>query len=243
MKGTFMLFILLWLVACKKPADRACLKKSGNYTSFTISLNEFNRLHLKEHLRYVLVPDTVSKVIVKGGSNLIGFIEANQDGSLLTLSNKNRCHFLRNYEYPEVEIHYSTLVNILYEGTETLTNSDTLKTNYLVLTLKDGAGSVDLCIDAIDVKLDNTHGWGKALLRGKTDFCSVNLMGDGSFDGRELSVSTRFNMISASSLDQYLSAPNIPLYAQIKGVGNVYYFGTPSNIYFSRYGSGNLIPQ
>lgn len=243
MRGFFFFLSLCLLAACKKAENRSCMKKSGNYDELEIPLSPFNQLHLREHLSYELIPDSVSKVVVKGGKNLIGFIEVIQDGNLITISNKNRCHFLRNYDYPKVEIHYKSLMNILYEGTETLTNRDTLKTNYLVLTTKDGAGSMDLCIDVIDVKLDNTHGWGKATLRGKTSTCNVNLMGDGSFDGRELSVSTRFNMISASSVNQYLSAPSIPLFVEIKGIGNVYYLGTPSSINLSRYGAGNLIPQ
>jgi hypothetical protein len=243
MKSIALLFSLLLLGACKKPEHRACFKKSGTPAVQDIALNSFNRLHLKEHLSYVLVPDTVSKVVLQGGKNLLGFVEVVQDGSLITISNKNRCHFLRDYDYPTVEIHYQSLINIQYEGTETLTNRDTLKTNYLVLTLKDGAGSLDLCLDVVDVKVDNTHGWGKATLRGKASFCKVNLMGDGSFDGRGLAVSTDYKLISSSSLNQYLSAPNIPLEVEIRGIGNVYYYGTPSTLYFSRYGTGNLIPQ
>lgn len=231
----------LWLVSCKKAEDRRCLKKSGDYTQISIDLEPFNRLALREHIEYLLIQDSTDKVVVKGGKNLIGFIQFENKDGLLDISNLNRCNYLRQYEIVIVEIHYTSLVNILYEGTDDLKTLDTLETNYLTLTMRDGGGSVNLMVKALDLNIVNTHGWGDLTLKGSTNTARLHLMGDGTFDTRSLFVRDSLSMICSSSTPQKIGVQGIPIKVEINGMGNVEYYGFPSFIYFSRYGKGNLI--
>jgi hypothetical protein len=142
---------------------------------------------------------------------------------------------------PTVEIHFTRLINLNFEGTERLYNQDTLFTDYLTLTLKDGGGTVDLKVKALDIKAENTYGWGNMVLRGTTQTLRANLMGDGSFDVEGLHVSNSLKWITVSSRDQKIRADGVPLQVQIDGSGNVRYWGNPSSISLNKYGSGVLI--
>jgi hypothetical protein len=238
----FNLLILITLAySCKKPEQRACFKKSGELAIKVHEFGAFNQLHLKEHLSYKLVQDSTNKVLVRGGNNLLNFVEVRGELGLLTIENKNRCNYLRSFEIPEVEIHYTKLINILFEGTERLYNEDTLITDYLTLTLRDGAGHMELNVQAIDVNAINTHGWGRLTLKGETQTLRGNLMGDGKFDFSQVTVSNQVKLITSSSIDQRVNAAGIPLNVELNGIGNVYYYGLPSLINNVQYGSGKLI--
>jgi hypothetical protein len=241
MKYLPLIFGIAFLFACKKPEDRSCLKKSGGMAERTVTVQNFDRLFLKEHIEYVLIQDSTDKVVIRGGENLLNFITIESTDGLLTLSNHNKCNYLRHYATVKVEIHYTKLINILYEGTETLTTEDTLKTDYLTLTLKDGGGSMDVCIDALDVNAVNTNGWGDLKLSGKAVTTKMQISGDGCFDCQHLETQGMLNVISSSSRPQKVKASGIPLKAEINGIGNIEYVGFPSTIFLSRYGKGELI--
>lgn len=238
----FALLILIALVfSCGKPEERACFKKAGEMAIKVYEFGAFNQLHLKEHLTYKLIQDSTNKVLVRGGNNLLNFVEVMAENGVLTVENKNRCNYLRSYEIPEVEIHYTKLINILFEGTERLYNEDTLITDYLTLTLRDGAGHMNLNVKAMDINAINTHGWGRLTLSGETQSLRGNLMGDGSFDFSQLVATNQVKLITSSSMNQEVRAQGIPLNVELNGIGNVYYYGTPSVINKVQYGTGQLI--
>ena len=231
----------LWFTACKKPEDRSCFKRSGELSERSVFLGNFNRLDLRERMKFVLMQDSTNKVVIQGGKNLLNFVEVTENDGLVTVVNNNRCNYWRNYAIPTVEIHYTRLINLNFEGTERLYNADTLITDYLTLTLKDGGGTVDLKVKALDIKAENTYGWGNLVLHGSTQSLRANLMGDGAFDFQGLKVSNVLKILTVSSRDQKIGADGIPLQVQIDGVGNVRYWGTPSGILLNEYGSGTLI--
>jgi hypothetical protein len=68
-------------------------------------------------------------------------------------------------------------------------------------------------------------------------------MGDGCFDVKQLNVTNSLKILTVSSRDQSIRAEGISLQAQIDGIGNILYWGTPSNIFCNKYGTGNLIKQ
>jgi len=241
MKWFKWLILISLIVSCKKPENRRCFKNSGELAIIVYEFGAFNQLQLKEHLSYKLIQDSTNKVVVRGGNNLLNFVEVIGENGVLSITNKNRCNYLRSYEIPTVEIHYTKLINILFEGTERLYNEDTLITDYLTLTLRDGAGEIDLNVKAIDVNAINTHGWGRLTLKGETQSLRGNLMGDGKFDFSQITSTSQLKLITSSSIDQRVKADGIHLSVELNGVGNIYYYGTPSVINIVQYGTGTLI--
>ena len=100
------LILTLLIFSCQKPEDRACWKSVGEKDSLELFIsNDFEELFLAEHLEYVLVQDSTDKVVLKGGRNLLNFVEVVQEGQKVSIRNNNKCSFLRNLkEKVQVEI-------------------------------------------------------------------------------------------------------------------------------------------
>ena len=145
-----LLIILGFLVfGCKKSEDRNCFKSTGGLSVRDVELNEFGRIFLGPHLKYVFIQDTVNRLEVVGGKNIINFVEASYDGDLLSINNINKCNFLRSYDKKmTVYIHFKNIYNITFEGTEEVDCQSTLNLNDVVLTIRDGAGEFNLSLNA-----------------------------------------------------------------------------------------------
>lgn len=237
----FMLMFLPLAFSCKKASERKCWKSTGPYAEKVIQLGDFNRLFLKEHLRYTLIQDSTNQIVIKGGVNMIDFIEVNGENGLVSIRSRNKCNFFRKYAIVDVEIHYTSMINIVFEGTESLTCLDTMKTNYLALTLRDGGGSMQMLVDAFDIRTDLTHGWGDMTIAGKTNTSRYQLLGDGFIDASNLQVRDSISFISYSSTIQKINAENCKLKSEINGIGDIWYYGIPTSIYNIEYGKGKLI--
>lgn len=237
----FMLMFLPLAFSCKKASERKCWKSAGPYAEKVIQLGDFNRLFLKEHLRYTLIQDSTNQIVIKGGVNMIDFIEVNGENGLVSIRSRNKCNFFRKYAIVDVEIHYTSMINIVFEGTESLTCLDTMKTNYLALTLRDGGGSMQMLVDAFDIRTDLTHGWGDMMIAGKTNTSRYQLLGDGFIDASNLQVRDSISFISYSSTIQKINAENCKLKSEINGIGDIWYYGIPTSIYNIEYGKGKLI--
>ena len=242
-RSVWPFLLLLVLISCRKASERPCWKKSGSLAVKEIQLGDFNRLFLKEHISYKLIQDSTNKIVIKGGVNLIGFINIQAEDGLVSISNNNKCNFFRKYEVVEVEIHFTSLINILFEGTEKLSCADTLNVNYLTVTLRDGGGSMDLLVNALDIRTDLSNGWGDLVLRGNTNTASYQVLGNGFVEARELHVSDSINFISSSSTIQKINASNCKLKVEINGIGDIWYFGLPTAISKNEYGKGKLIDK
>jgi hypothetical protein len=149
------LSVIFLVFSCKKPEDRTCFKLLGPETTKEIPLASFDRLDLREHVEYILIQDSLDKVVLKGGRNLLNLIEASVSDGLLTIENNNRCNFLRNAKKVVVaEIHFTSLINIRFIGTEPLRSQGTIHTDYLTFYSRDGAGDVILDVNAIEVNAE-----------------------------------------------------------------------------------------
>ena len=62
----FITFVFI-LASCKKAEDRPCFKGVGDETTVEIELASFETLFLGPHLNYILVQDTLGKVVLTGG--------------------------------------------------------------------------------------------------------------------------------------------------------------------------------
>lgn len=236
--------LLLGLVfSCKKPVNRSCWKFAGETKTISISVGDFTALFLNGHLSYSLVQDSTDKIVITGGENLIGHVKWTNENGLLTLENGNKCNFLRDPKnLIHVEIHCTTVANIRFEGTEPLKGIGTLKSDYFVLFIRDGAGPVTLDLQSLVVDADIAHGWGEYHLSGKTKIARIAVRSNGFCSVDQLQITDSVYVGSESQGDITLNANGIPMAGYIKSGGNIRYKGIPSLITVIKTGDGNLIP-
>jgi hypothetical protein len=244
----FILMGTLWLSfafgSCKKAADRNCWKSSGKQVELEVLLNDFSELEIYEHLSIKLIQDTVTKAIVKGGENLVGKINFQHNIQKLTISNDNKCRFLR-YKNGRIHInlHYKELSELYFQGTDSLVASDTLTFNNLKITIKDGAGSIHLKVKGNTMNIENPHGWGDIHLAGTLRAIRLDMDGNGYFDTRNLFVTDSIAVLSKSSVLSLLGANTKKLKAELNGAGDIWYFGAPDILLKNEYGKGRLIAK
>jgi hypothetical protein len=242
-QSVFLTLLVFFLFSCKKVEDRRCFKSWGEETERIVNLDSFDKLILYEQIEYVLIQDSTDKLVIIGGENMVQLIhwEIDADG-LLLIRNKSKCNLLRNLKKKVlVEIHFTRLINIQYEGTEPMTNKDTIQTDYFVLLVRDGAGPVDLSLNAIIISADISHGWGDYTLRGKTSFARIAARSNGFCNAYDLQVTDSIEVSSETVGSIKVNADNIPMNALIYNDGNIYYQGLPSKIYKTINGSGKII--
>ncbi|MGV3630392.1 MAG: GIN domain-containing protein [Bacteroidota bacterium] len=246
MKKLLFVISLLFLAAtaCKKAGDRSCFKSSGEKTSVVLPLPEFDRLHLNKRLKYVLVQDDSCYLRITGGKNLLGFIrwEETETGKI-TITNHNKCNFLRDLSaICTVEIHFKTLSDLAYEGSEALTNQDTLQLNAFNLLIINCAGSVDLTLNANYISADIAESYGDYTFRGTVQDASLSARSNGYCNTEGLTTSNKLYVVNKSSGDMHINASNCYLEGYIGGNGNIYYKGSPISSEMEYFSSGKLIP-
>ena len=235
-------FVVFVLSGCKKPEDRPCWKTAGEEAEMTVALEPFTKLFLKEHVEFILVQDTVEKVVLTGGKNLLNFISVSVSDQTLEIGNQNKCTFFRSYDKKvKAEIHFKNIENIRFEGSESLTNKGKLNFSWLTLLIRDGAGPVNLNVDALAIIATISHGWGDFTFTGDVNYANFNVWSNGFCNTYGLNVKDSITVISSTQGAVRINADQVKLKAETNGSGHIYYRGVPSSISFNKYGLGELI--
>lgn len=237
-----IILLAIGLNSCRKAPDRACFKSSGKDAVREIEVGDFGALKLGQHLAYVIVQDSLDKVVIRGGENLVGLVVAEVENDRLTISNRNRCSFLRDeHKVIVVEIHCTKITNIHYEGSEYLHTQGTIVTDYFTLSVRDGAGPVVMDIKAIVIDADISHGWGDYTLTGEVDYARISARSNGYCDTYGLTVNDSIYVASETPGTVKVKADNIPMRGYMKGSGDIWYIGTPILIDVVRTGTGQVL--
>lgn len=231
------------LNACKKADERTCFKSFGENEKRTELIeNHFDTLYLYDNIIYNLVPDTVNKIVLEAGENLLNQISIETSGNRLSIQNNNRCNFLRNYQKKiTATIHAQELNYINFEGSEPLTTLDTLRSNNFRMFIKDGAGSVTLLVNQSYTSVVVGHGYGDFTISGYSDVAFLNCFTNSYCNAENLQVKNRLIVSSNTQGDMLISAEGIKLEAQTFRDGNIICKGQPSDVEFKQSGNGKLI--
>ncbi|MEX1192330.1 MAG: DUF2807 domain-containing protein [Brumimicrobium sp.] len=239
-----ILGILILSVGCKKAEDRNCLKSNGNTSSLKLNFeNEVDSLFLFDNLEYIIIPDSINYIELIGGKNLLNHIDAQYSNAGISIRNENKCNFLRSYKQKiKAEIHIKSIRAILYEGGETLTNLDTLKSPELRLTIRDGAGPVDLTVENGYMSAVVTHGWGDFTLHGKTSNTFLNCSTNSFCNALDLKTANSLVVNSQTEGDMKVNVNGTQLKAILNRNGNILYKGVPNTVQLiDSVGNGQLI--
>lgn len=245
LRVSLVIFLVFAISACKKADQRNCFKSIGSETTKTIALPAFDKLLLKEHIEYVLIQDSTDQLVIRGGENLVNFIHFEiVEENRIKIENKNKCNFLRKLNTKIiVEIHYTEINDIHFEGTESLTNIGTMEIRYLSLLIRDGAGSVKLNIDTPLTFADISHGWGDYTFTGKTEYAEIRARSNGYCDVLGLVVRDSLYTSNSTAGTIKVNADGIPLRGEILTNGKTMYRGTPSLIDVKITGTGKLVHE
>ncbi len=239
----YLPILILSITSCKKADDRSCFKSVGNSSEIEYSItDEVSYFNLYKGIAYHIYHDSLNKIIIRGGENVISQIEIKQAGDTIDIKNLNKCNFLRNFEKNKitVEIHASKFREIYTQSSDSVLTKTPIKSDYFVYRIDQGGGHSVLDVDVSYLVVISSNGVGSYTLKGKADYADLRVQRMGYGFAQDFNA-LKYRIYSRSSNHIWLNLGNSIADIDISGAGNVYYLGEPSDYVLKKQGAGELI--
>lgn len=236
----FIGLIAALLVSCKASVED-CFKSTGAVVSEERNLIEFDSIRLEDNVNVILIQDTINKVIVEAGENLLPKIKTDVSNRLLVLKNENDCNWVRKLNIPvKAYVHFKDISILTNLGVAHITNEDTLKIHGHAIDLR--------IVESGDIHLVGEFDWiyariivalGNLTLEGKAGGLELYADGTSIVHAENMQV----NYASIETLltgDIWVNATD-QLGAKIYWQGNVYYKNAPKIVFQKETSTGKLI--
>ena len=214
--------------SCDQEGAWDCIKTSGNEDSERRNLSYFNAISIVDEIELELVYDSLQFVTVHGGGNLIGKVRTEVLEGVLEISNENFCDPVRSLSRVlKVEVHTPTLEHIYSESVRNIYSKDTLRFPHLVLEVFNGVGEFDILL-AGNFSAYVHSGSIDLNLAGRADSLYLYNLGLGFISAEK--VITPYCHVNHQSTGDVKVFSSGYLNLENYGLGDIYYYGTPSTI-------------
>jgi hypothetical protein len=234
------LIVLFGWVGCDKSGVN-CITNNGKTVKQERILKDFDSIEVRDYVNLVISQDSVNKVTVESGQNIISGITTEVIDRQLIIRNTNKCNWLRSYDVPlNVFVSVKNLMKIYYLSSGNVSTTNTLKSHSLVVEVWGGAGTIDLDMDIFQGYFVIQMGTADLNLHGS---CAINTIYSGDYGLFQCTnLKSRYTFVTnAGSNDCYVNSSYF-LEATIGSIGNIYYTGKPDSIVTHIQGAGEVIP-
>ena len=239
-KQLFLLFISLVQMACNKESAPDFVQTTGELTQVERTTAEFNEIELNNSIDLVLTQDTVNRIIVEAGRNLIPDILTDVNNGKMVIKNSNKFNFLRSYKKKiRVLVHYKKLIQLTYRGAGNISCTNTLNDSVFTFDNHKGTGDIQLDLNLQEAHFNIHTGQCYLKLSGSAALNYLYQAGNGYTDAGELQ--TGYTFVTNKGTNDLKVNAGYLLYAQINYLGNVYYKGTPTELSSDITDKGKLI--
>src|ERR1035438_2692627 len=83
------------LSGCSKSGD--CITSTGTIVQEERRVGDFDSINVQDYVNIILTQDSVNKVVVEAGQNIISGITTNVIHDVLYINNTLKCNWLRSY--------------------------------------------------------------------------------------------------------------------------------------------------
>lgn len=87
-------------LSCKKEGSINCIHSIGEIIRQERPIKSFNIIKTFDNINLTIINDSSFTLIIEAGKNLIPHIKTEISDKILTISNDNKCHWLRSYSKP-----------------------------------------------------------------------------------------------------------------------------------------------
>lgn len=219
-----LLFILVF-ASCEKKSSK-CFTSKGKIIEENRILTEFNTILVNDIFNVILVQDTVYKVILEGGENLLPAVTTDVINDTLLIDNTIKCNWLRDYDKINLFVHFENLEYLVTSAPVKVMSYDTVKCNSLEYYAIGEIGEADLILNCSYFRFDDSFNTlGHFKFRGKTDYSRFFINYGSSLYAKNL-ISEKTDILYHTIGDMYIHVSG-HLRAWIWGSGTVYYTGNP----------------
>jgi hypothetical protein len=239
MKNQYLFFFLFVFsfCSCKKPG---CLESAGPVIIMERATSPFHQIDLMDNINVILTQDTAEWIKVEAGKDLQPNIVTTIEKGTLTIRNATTCNWLRNpSEKINVFVGVKQLDYVNYNGSGSITSTNTIIADSITFYSKEGAGNIDVSLEAKRTTATIVYENADFIFRGKSDVCYAYTNARGSFHFEDFEV-RHMNIGYASVRDATIHVTEA-LESLVYHTGNLYYKGNPGYISTHSYSSGKII--
>jgi hypothetical protein len=238
--NSLMVLLFAMFAGCGK-SDVNCFNSNGKVIRQGRNVPDFDSIDVADYVNLILSQDTVNRVAVESGENIIDAITTEVTANKLYIRNNNKCNWVRSYNIPvNVIISVKNLQKIYYNCSGNITTSNTLKSYQLVVEVWGGCGTINMDIDVFQAYFVEQMGTADFNIHGHCPIFTLYSGDYGLFQCKDLA--TRYTYVTNNgSNDCYVKSTHY-LEATIGSIGNIYYTGNPDTLYVYDHGKGEVIP-
>jgi hypothetical protein len=237
--GIVLLLILTTLTNCGKDSLFDCFKSAAKTVTEERTAVPFNYIILKNNLNLYITQDSRHSIRVEAGKNLQNGIKTDIINNTLTISNENRCNWIRSYDKPlNVYVSVVILDSIQYRSSGDIQTLNTIINDSIKLDVCEGGGSIYLHLNTIKSRLSVHNCTVDLTVAGVSTVNFISSNGYGPVYCLDLD--TKYTYMNNNSTNDCYVRASIVLDAKIENAGNIYYAGNPT-ITAQITGSGKLI--
>ena len=225
MKNYLFILLIILITSC----DDA-LFNAGSIITKNIEISDFDEIYVNDIFEIYLIQDTVCKIEVKGGSNLIPNLEFNVDENKnLTINDNNSARWSRDYEKIELYISVDTLRYLRLNAPSKIVSQNTLITPELKIFSITDFAEIELDITCNNCYVVNSGTSGGIInLSGETN--SFTFWARASLQINAENFIANYVTVKSESIGDCRIYVNKELSVEILRSGNVYYKGNPETI-------------
>lgn len=211
--------------SCEKDHLCDCFKSTGKIIEQRRFVDSWKYIDVRNVVNVKIIPSQERKIIVRTGEHIIEGITTETENNVLTISNENKCNWIRNYDEPlEVYVYADSIERITHYGQGDISCELPLHAESLELNTW-SSGNVSLNIDAHQVQSTQHVSVADMTLRGTAYEVFLYTNALSPTDHSQL-VSQITHVDSRASGSSYVNPQQLLTYS-IKASGSIYYSGMP----------------
>ena len=171
-------FLLSINLGCNKDNKGDCFNATGKNGEITEELPDFTKINLNGNFDVTITPNSINKITIKGGRNLIPNIDYKVTNEELIVISNNNCGIFRdNSKRITIEIFLDSINKIEQSVSGNLTFSDTLISQELTWDFNQSIGNIHAKIKTRNFKNYIHSGAVDFKISGKSNFALLYCAG------------------------------------------------------------------
>ncbi|MGQ9846940.1 MAG: GIN domain-containing protein [Bacteroidales bacterium] len=211
----------------------------GENIQETRLVSSFNCLKINSLMDVYWHLDTVNKVVIYSGKNMMAHIKTEVKDNKLIITNENKCNWLRRYQRIKVHVYSRAFKYIELYGSGDFYMEDTLYSDSIMVNNWSDISKVKLLVHCNTFSYSQNAGTGDTYIYGRAGVSYLWVMGYGYVFANNFK--TGYNYITHKSTGQLYVNVEKEVGARLFSLGNLYVYGRPYKIEKEIYSSGNVI--
>jgi len=227
-------------IGCDSADAPDCLKSRGETIVQSYELEDFSQVEVNEDFNVIIKQGATPQVDLITGENLVDNISIEVNSGILVLTDNNSCRWVRDLDFPTVEITHPNLTSVRQNGGGKISSEGNLSYPDLFLISEDSSGDFDMSLTCDNLSISSNE-LSNFYLSGRVEELFIGFYsGDSRFEGEGLAA-TNTRVTHRGSNDMIVNVSG-RLRGQIGATGDLIYVGqSPQQIDIEETNRGSLI--